>query len=126
MVQQEDDLWQSILFPERELKILAGLYEKYGSDLITVREKQRALYSIRHNIRLEPQLCDMEAEITYLRIREYRPHKVVEISPASGWSTAWILHALKDNGVGKLYSYDLVDDCTRIIPQRLSEIFIKA
>jgi hypothetical protein len=112
--------WSEINFSEDYLKNILGLYEKYRNDLMAVRREQLALFSIREEIGLVPQLCELEAEITYLRIRETKPSVVVEISPASGWSTSWILHALKDNGKGKLYSYDLVNDSTRVIPAQLA------
>ncbi len=65
---------------------------------------------------LRPSFDDVEAEVTYLLIRRTRPQVVVEISPSGGWSSLWILSALRDNGRGRLYSYDLVDDATRNIP----------
>ena len=65
---------------------------------------------------LRPQLDDIEAEVTYLLIRESRPSTVVEISPSGGWSTSWILQALKDNDYGTLYSYDYNDASTKVLP----------
>lgn len=70
---------------------------------------------------LRPQLDDLEAEITYLMLREFRPKEVVEISPCNGWSTTWILRALRDNGQGRLTSFDIVDNSTRFVPKGLSE-----
>ncbi|MCD9878427.1 class I SAM-dependent methyltransferase [Streptomyces guryensis] len=37
----------------------------------------------------------------------------MEIGTFLGWSTTWILQALKDNGTGHLYSYDIVDHVAR-------------
>ena len=133
---------------DREINIgfLISLYEKYFNDLRKVRAFQKELYSqkgylwcekhgwyraVRYVFRkagiiqppqggMKPQLDDIEAEITYLLIREHRPETVVEISPCGGWSTAWILHAIKDNGIGTLYSYDLIDDATKNVPPELS------
>ncbi len=62
-----------------------------------------------------PAIDDIEAEITYMLVRETRPSSVVEISSGSGWSTSWILEALESNGAGHLYSYDLVDDATHTL-----------
>lgn len=70
---------------------------------------------------LKPQLDDLEAEATYLFVREFRPRTVVEISPDGGWSTTWLLAALRDNGAGRLFSYDLFDHCTRTVPQELAK-----
>jgi hypothetical protein len=70
---------------------------------------------------LNPEFDDIEAEVNYLLIREFKPRTIVEISPGGGWSTSWILNAIKDNGFGKLYSYDLLDYSTKTIPPDLSE-----
>lgn len=113
-------IWTDINFPNEDLQFVLGLYKKYLQQLQSVKRQQQILFSIRNSIGLIPQMCDLDAEITYLRIRERKPSTVIEISPGSGWSTSWILHALKDNGNGLLYSYDLVDDSTRVIPRQLS------
>ncbi|WP_167529695.1 class I SAM-dependent methyltransferase [Streptomyces spinoverrucosus] len=41
----------------------------------------------------------------------------MEIGTFHGWSTTWILQALRDNGAGHLYSYDVVDRVVRNIPR---------
>jgi len=38
----------------------------------------------------------------YLRVRHYKPRKIYEQSPFHGYSTCWMLLALRDNGFGKL------------------------
>ena len=130
------------------------LYGKYSTDLKKVREYQKKILSkkgktqfeehiwfrgLRYFLRkaglsnrvfmnINPQLDDLESEITYLLIRELKPKNIVEISPCGGWSSTWILNAIKDNGFGKLYSYDIVDDSTKVIPKELSKdkwVFIK-
>jgi predicted O-methyltransferase YrrM len=113
--------WKTNLFPPEEIQVILGLYEKYSADLLKVKQQQQEFFNKRTSVGLFPQLCDLEAEMTYLLIREYRPVTVLEISPASGWSTSWILHALKDNDQGTLYSYDLVESSIHIIPKWLSE-----
>jgi len=130
-----------------DVEFVISLYEKYIDDLRAVRFQQEELYSQRGydwcekcliyrvfrfaikqlGLRLpskggmRPQLDDIEAEITYLLIREQRPETMVEISPCGGWSTSWILHGIKDNRCGKLYSYDMIDDSTKNVPPELSE-----
>jgi predicted O-methyltransferase YrrM len=59
--------------------------------------------------RFQPRFDDIEAEVTYLLVRRFRPAVVLEVAPYYGWSTTWLLQALRDNGSGLLYSYDLVD-----------------
>ena len=94
-------------------------YVKYIRDLRRTRMICQQFYNKRYQIGLRPQLCDIEAEITYLRIRELKPRTVIEFSPCTGWSTLWMLCALRDNKLGKLYSYDLIDDSLKIIPDNL-------
>ena len=53
-------------------------------------------------------LDDLEAEITYLLLRDFCSGSVFEMSPNAGWSTTWILSALRDNGeTGHLQSHDI-------------------
>eukprot|EP00939_MAST-03C_sp_MAST-3C-sp1_P002354 g2354.t1 len=59
------------------------------------------------------QLSDVEAEMTYLRIRAFKPRRVFELSPFHGFSTFWILSALRDNGFGTLHSYDITDNVVK-------------
>lgn len=125
---------------------LTSLYERYADDLRRVREEQADLYRrrgyspwqrlfayrwIRTGARragfdwegrrwMNPMLDDIEAEVTYLLIRDRVPESVVEISPFRGWSTSWILHALRDNGTGSLASFDLIEDARRFVPDELA------
>lgn len=70
---------------------------------------------------MTPQLDDLEAEITYLLLREYRPATVMELGTFHGWSTTWLLSALRDNGTGHLHSFDRVDTVLRNVPAGLSD-----
>ena len=127
--------------------LLLALYREYVADLRTARAAQRSLARTRGDVKLErhswyrvlsrvlssagipahykrrikPQMDDIEAEITYLLIRAFRPATVVEVAPDRGWSTTWMLRALCDNGWGHLYSYDLVDYATRTVPRDLAD-----
>lgn len=69
---------------------------------------------------IDPGLDDIEAEITYLRLRERQPRTVVEIGSSGGWSTTWILRALRDNGMGMLHSYDIVAYALGNVPAELA------
>jgi len=130
----------------QNVELVAGLYRKHAAALKRVRNEQRRLYANRGNLQLEriasclqlrsvldvlgipadyqrlikPQLDDVEAETTYLLLREFRPHTVVEIAPDGGWSTSWLLAALRDNGSGRLFSYDIFDHSTRTVPCELA------
>ena len=52
--------------------------------------------------------CTIELELSYMRLRDTKPAVVWEISPASGFSTLMLLHALHENGKegapGRLHS----------------------
>jgi predicted O-methyltransferase YrrM len=91
---------------------------------ISYRLWSRLLSSVglpaHYKSRIKPQLDDVEAELTYLLIRAFRPDTVVELAPDRGWSTTWILRALRDNGRGHLHSYDLVDYSTHTVPSELA------
>jgi predicted O-methyltransferase YrrM len=69
---------------------------------------------------MKAQLDDVEAELTYLRVRECQPESVVEIGSLHGWSTTWILRALRDNGFGRLWTFDIVDGAWRHVPTDLA------
>jgi predicted O-methyltransferase YrrM len=95
-----------------------SLYRKYENDLRQVRAEQRA---VRHrNPTLRAQLDDLEAEITYLLVRDNRPAVVVEIGSLHGWSTNWLLRALRDNGTGRLFTHDLIDNARRNVAPELA------
>jgi len=97
---------------------LESLYRKYENDLRAVRDEQRALRRGRPS--LKAQLDDLEAEITYLLVRDTRPPVVVEIGSLHGWSTTWLLRALRDNGTGRLITHDLIDKARRTVPPDLA------
>jgi predicted O-methyltransferase YrrM len=94
-----------------------ALYRKHLDALRVVRAEQREL----HGSGMRAQLDDIEAELTYLRIRECRPESVVELGALHGWSTTWMLKALRDNGSGHLHSFDLIDKARRNVPADLAD-----
>lgn len=113
---------------------IISLYRRYIKDLKRVRREQK-WFLIRHNntfLRrlhrmglsttiLWPMLDDVEAEVTYLLIRDRNPKLTIEMSPNGGWSTTWILRGLRDNGAGgQLLSYDLHDTSTKLVPKDLA------
>jgi predicted O-methyltransferase YrrM len=95
---------------ELTMENIGDLYFRYADDLRRVREIQRSRHRQAH-----AQLDDIEAEITYLLVREARPARVVEIGSFHGWSTTWLLHALHDNSYGELHTYDLHPYATQTI-----------
>lgn len=102
-------------------EFLCELYVKYAAELREVRDSQRDFRTAKSAGDFEAQLDDVEAELTYLQLRERAPKVVVEIGTFHGWSTTWILQALRKNGAGHLYSYDIVDNVVRNVPDELRE-----
>jgi predicted O-methyltransferase YrrM len=103
-----------------DLSDVTALYRKYAGDLAAARQAQRALLAPGRPP-LRPKLDDIEAELTYLLVRHHRPRVVAEIGTFHGWSTTWLLRALRDNGAGELRSYDLVDHARRSVPAELAD-----
>lgn len=96
--------WPAI--PDGEVReMLEGWYKKYGDDLEKVRARAREWPG-------HPQTDDLEMSISYLRLRATAPKVVWECAPADGWSSLFILQALKDNGHGHLYSFGLEKEKT--------------
>lgn len=91
------------------------LYRTYASELTTLMPALVAFCN-----QSVGRICfsdQLEVEMSYMRVREARPQIVFEISPAYGYSSLILLHALKRNGVGRLYSFDKQDKATRWLPR---------
>lgn len=98
------------------LDYVKGLYEKWAPELIEVRAIQKE----RHAEKFKPAFDDVESELLYMLVRETQPVISVEISPNFGWSSTWILEALKRDGFGnQLHSYDIHDGSVENIPDDL-------
>ena len=103
-----------------DLAYVTELYREYAGDLAVIGKAQRA-HAESMGSRMTPQLDDLEAEITYLLLRATTPAVVMELGALHGWSTSWILSALRDNGSGQLHSFDLIDNAVRNVPAELAE-----
>lgn len=132
---------------ELTTELMRSLYREYADALGEARQAQARLLRRKGDVKLEryawyrvlsrtfdavglpphykprikPQLDDVEAELTYLLIRAFRPDTVVELAPDRGWSSTWMLRALRDNGSGHLYSYDITDYAARTVPPELAD-----
>lgn len=102
-----------------DVTLACKLYDAFADDLRAVIEQQRAFLAANRG-RVTPQLDDVEAELTYLALREHRPSTVMELGTFHGWSTTWILSALRDNGFGHLHSFDRIDNVARTVPAELA------
>lgn len=87
---------------------IARAFAEHESDLCPLRQWAR--------MRNEPSFFPghgmydwIEAQILYLLIRDAEPDVVVEISPAYGYTTGFILLAMSANRRGELRSFDLDD-----------------
>jgi predicted O-methyltransferase YrrM len=105
---------------EIDLGYVSDLYREYAGDLAAAGKAQRE-FADSMGPRMTPQLDDLEAEITYLLLRATRPEVVMELGTFHGWSTTWILSALRDNGTGQLHSFDRIDHVVRNVPEELAE-----
>lgn len=53
---------------------------------------------------------DVEGELLFLLVREFRPELVYEISPNSGFSTNYLLAAVTRNGTGRIEGFELIPE----------------
>ncbi|MGI5126366.1 class I SAM-dependent methyltransferase [Pseudonocardia sp. CA-107938] len=90
------------------------LYHEHADDLRRVIGELAGFTAPR-------QLDDIEAELTYLLLRHHRPASVLELGTFHGWSTNWLLRALRDNEHGQLHSFDRVDHVLRAVPAVLAD-----
>lgn len=100
------------------IAVHAGRYERYADDLRRARAEQAALRLLRPGAR--PRLDDMEAELSYLRLRALKPSTVFQVGCRDGWTAAWLLRALRDNGGGRLHSFDRTDRARANVPDDLA------
>jgi hypothetical protein len=96
---------------------LIAWYREFAPDLRVAREEQRELLAQRP---LRPRLDDLEAEIAYLTVRALRPRAVLELGGDRGWSTTWLLRALRDSDFGELYSPHADDRAVSLVPPELA------
>lgn len=97
-----------------DLALATELYRRYADDLRSVVDELRGFPA-------EQQLDDVEAELTYLLLRHRRPDTVMELGTFHGWSTNWLLRALRDNRHGHLHSFDQVDHVLQNVPAGLTD-----
>lgn len=90
---------------------LAELYARHAGDIKRAREEIKPsmeYWSEYREFSPRGMLYDLEGEILYLRLRHFRPRHVIEVGSAYGWTTMWMLMALRDNADGGvLYSFDI-------------------
>ena len=100
---------------------ILDLYKKYYDELLEIEDEIKLFLDENCKKGLNPQFSDIEAEITYMFIRELKPKNIVEFSPCYGYSSIWILNALTKNNNGILFSFDLISESNKYIPDSLKE-----
>jgi hypothetical protein len=86
------------------------LHAKYADELGPLSERLAARRQAIVEGGWSADFSDREGELLYITIREARPELVVEISPCHGYSTNYILAALRANGSGVVHSYELTPE----------------
>ncbi|WP_017568872.1 class I SAM-dependent methyltransferase [Nocardiopsis halotolerans] len=104
--------------PTIDLDHIRHLYRTHRDDLAHVRDQMRHHHTT--NPHLRPTTNDIETEITYLLLRAHTPQHTVQIGTGHGWTTTWILSALRDNGTGHLHSFDTHDHTPHHVPTHLT------
>lgn len=93
-----------------DMQNIENLYIKYKNELLNF--KTRCL-SFFNKASVDLMIDDIESELTYLLVREFKPENIIEFSPNTGVST-YILHlATLENNKGTINTYDIVDKCTK-------------
>jgi Methyltransferase domain len=72
-----------------------------------IRAREREIESSGQPVHNPGGRADASSEVLYLIVRAVRPQVVVETGVALGYSSAFILQGLHDNGLGHLHSIDL-------------------
>ncbi|MBS1663177.1 MAG: class I SAM-dependent methyltransferase [Bacteroidetes bacterium] len=89
-----------------DLAFVEYLYTKYRYEIQGMHAIQKQRIS---QLDFKPHFDDMESELLYMLVREFAPSFSIEFSPYFGYSTTWILAALRKNNNGLLKSFDIVD-----------------
>ncbi len=86
-----------------------ALYRKYDAEVYELCRRLQPQYHLMQDRGEVSAFSDIEGEIVYMLLRERQPDVVFEISPASGWSTNYILGALTANRRGVVHSFEIRD-----------------
>ena len=93
---------------------LERLYAQYGGEIREVREEMTAWCAVTQSCKF----CDLEIEMLYMLVREWRPASMFEMAPDHGYSTRWILRAMRRNHFGTLHSFDIKNDSLPFVHSR--------
>jgi hypothetical protein len=91
--------------------LLKNLYKKYGAELAPLHRRARMLMA---ELKAQNRTCasdPIESELSYMLVRAEQPRRILELAPAGGLSTFWLLSAVLANKRagghgGKVESFD--------------------
>lgn len=86
---------------------LIALFRKYRDELQEIARPIRRQYFRMARAGDGATFGDVEGEVLYVLVREFRPAMLFEISPNAGYSTNYLLAALTRNAHGMLHSFEL-------------------
>ena len=86
---------------------ILSLLEKYHDELVALAPRVRERYWIMCRRAQGAAFSDFEGEVLYCLLRELKPGVFYEISPDCGYSTLYAAEALKRNGAGMHYAFEL-------------------
>lgn len=89
---------------------LIGLYRKYSEELVELSEQMARKYVAMLEAGYGTVVADIEGELLYLLVREYRPELIYEISPNAGFSTNYLLAAATRNGTGRMEGFEIIPE----------------
>ena len=107
----------------RQLPVLEGITEATGLDETTIGEKLGNLPGFLVAEDRDPGMTikwsatTELAATTYALVRLLKPEIVIETGVGAGVSSWTILHAMEENGVGRLVSIDLPTPNTELLPE---------
>jgi hypothetical protein len=97
--------------------MVSRLYARYSSELHRLQRPAGALMRRLQSMHKVAASDDLEIEMTYMLVREEKPRRVLELAPAGGFSSFYLLSALVANAQepphhsesagGRLFSYDI-------------------
>jgi len=112
-------------FSDAAFELYAGLYAQHAEELHYIRARAREFCQSLGTGSDKVKRClsqDIEMEVSYLRLRHMKPKSVWEIGPSHGFSTIWLLHALKmNNNEAVLHSFDPLNLAEGLIPAEFKE-----
>jgi predicted O-methyltransferase YrrM len=110
-------------YADRQLSVAAGISEATGVDIPAVEQILSDLPDFLIGENRDPGMTikwsatSELAAATYALVKMLKPEVMVETGVGAGVSSWTILHAMEQNGIGKLVSIDLPTPNTELLPE---------